>query len=91
MCSFLSKHFGVIDFNGSRALFKLSEVWLSHESTAANRGLDLGNVMPIGTTVSKCSVQYIQTVKRIRDFPPLHDPDPKYFLDPNSAKRGFFR
>ena len=50
----LDANFGIIGFVGSgveKALIKLSEVWLSHESTAANRGLELDNVLSLGAKV----------------------------------------
>ncbi|XP_023325426.1 uncharacterized protein LOC111699091 isoform X3 [Eurytemora carolleeae] len=65
----LDSNFGIINFRAEKAMFNLSEVWLSHESTAANRGLELANVLPRGTKVflhclmlnSTTEVKYLAT------------------------------
>ena len=48
---FLDSNFGILKFENEKAIFKLSEVWITHESTAANRNLNLGSIMPVGTEV----------------------------------------
>ena len=53
MVVLIDHNFGIISFQNEKAIFKLTEVWLSHESTAANRGLALGAILPVGTKVSK--------------------------------------
>jgi len=102
ICRIIDHNFGIISFQNEKAIFKLTEVWLSHESTAANRGLALGAILPVGTKVifhclllnSTAEVKYMASTiwKQFPNPFTMYDPPkPIRMHDLPSAKLSEFR